>query len=254
MEKKIKFIILALLVILAAAFLVNLQTYASKKAVERERNDLKRENETLARKIDETVKEKKQLEERIVLLTGDLDKLSQEKESLERIKEGLQRRYELVVREKGEFTEKINSAKGENETLKQQIKSLSEGKEDLENKLAQLQKEKSSLQQKISQLDKSKESIELSPIVVRSQPQDNSPQEKEAAAGQAGKILAVNKDNNFVIIDLGEESGVETGKALKVYRQEEPVGAIEVIEVRKNISACDIKNESAPIEVGDTVR
>jgi len=109
-----------------------------------------------------------------------------------------------------------------------------------------------------------KESIELPPIVVRPQTALTTavPSKKEEPAVEenseqvfvGGSVLGVNKEGNFVIIDLGKNAGVKSGDTLKVYREGKAVASIEIIEVRESISACDIREEIKPIEVGDTVR
>jgi len=74
------------------------------------------------------------------------------------------------------------------------------------------------------------------------------------AAAIDGKVLAVMRDNNFVVIDLGEESGVRVGDVFGVYRKGAKIAAIETIRTAKNVSACDIKEENKSILVGDTVK
>ena len=110
------------------------------------------------------------------------------------------------------------------------------------------------------------ESVELPPIVVRpqedreaitTQPTVTIPAPQEAlveAPRFKGNVLTVNKDSNFVIIDLGEDSGVKVGNTFQVDRGGEPVAIIEVIKASKSVSACDIKEEKTPIKVGDVIR
>jgi len=111
--------------------------------------------------------------------------------------------------------------------------------------------------------------VELPPIVVKPK-QQSAPQaqaapatvrpqavpqaEKPAGHSLRGKVVAFNKDNNFVVIDLGEEQGVKTGDAFKVYRNDNAIASVEVIQLRRSISACDIKQEKQPVRVGDSVR
>ena len=95
------------------------------------------------------------------------------------------------------------------------------------------------------------ESVELPPIVVR--PQAASLPINETGIGM-GKVLAVNRDNNFVIMDLGGEQGIKVGNTFVVYRGDQPIADVEVVQARQSISACDIKRETTPIKVGDTIR
>jgi hypothetical protein len=97
-----------------------------------------------------------------------------------------------------------------------------------------------------------KESVELPAIVVRSG--------TSAVKGQAqiqdypGKVLAVNLDSNFVVIDLGASSGVKVGDTFNVYRNARPIGTLGVIQTRAGISACDIKKMNTPLKIGDHVK
>lgn len=72
--------------------------------------------------------------------------------------------------------------------------------------------------------------------------------------GFNGRIVSVNEENNFVIVDVGEEAGVGLGDALSVYRDSKYVAQLEVIQVRKDIAAADIKNQWTQVQVGDTIR
>jgi len=56
-----------------------------------------------------------------------------------------------------------------------------------------------------------------------------------------GEIIAVNHEEKFVVIDIGEASGLRPGAILKIMRGDKNVGSVEVIEMRKEISAADIK-------------
>jgi hypothetical protein len=56
-------------------------------------------------------------------------------------------------------------------------------------------------------------------------------------------------------VDLGEESGIRAGDSFRVYRDNnQEIATVEVIQVRQNISACDIKKETVSIKIGDTIR
>ena len=102
----------------------------------------------------------------------------------------------------------------------------------------------------VAALEKKRESVELPAIVVRSSPSSG----KAEAPAFGGKILAINADNNFVVIDLGASSGVKIGDSFNVYRAQKVIGSIAVIQVRDSISACDIKRTSAPLRIGDNIK
>jgi len=101
--------------------------------------------------------------------------------------------------------------------------------------------------------DKPKGSVELPAIVVRSLPPSEEKVKTESSSS-IGKVLAVNPDSNFVVIDLGVSSGVKAGDTFNVYRDGKSIGLIEVIQTRGNISACDIKKKNTVLKIGDSIK
>jgi len=231
--------------------LTNEKLQRDKAALELEITNLNRDKEELQRKLDYNQKM--------------MDSLAQE-----------------LVRDKNEkiaADEAVKVIKNENAMLRRQIAAINERKENLERKLLELQDKNTNLEKKVKELDtnlqtsvsqidtlkkqvtsgesvspeKKEEAVELPPIVVRPR-QESVPIESSVGASLVGKILAVNADNNFVVIDLGEDNGVKIGDVFKVWRDSKQVADIEVIQVRRSISACDIKKEMTPLKVGDLVK
>ncbi|MFA5287186.1 MAG: hypothetical protein WC394_02820 [Candidatus Omnitrophota bacterium] len=230
----------------------NEQLQRDKSTSEIELNNLKRERADLSRQLEYNKKL--------------LDSIAQE-----------------LVREKNDKTQIQDSYKtihNENSILSRQLASLNTRKVNLERNLQGLKEDKDTLKRRVSEMESMltekltqinglkgriegvksgmpveeiKESIELPAIVVKPQPGAPGGQE-EFGATLMGRVMAVNKDNNFVIIDLGDDAGIKVGDALRVYRADKPIANIEAMQVRRNISACDIKKQGAPIKIGDIVR
>ena len=71
----------------------------------------------------------------------------------------------------------------------------------------------------------------------------------------AGRIITVNNEHKFVVIDIGRDDQVKIGMSFDVYRRGKEIGKIEVIETRRDIAACDIKEISVrQFKANDTVR
>jgi len=70
-----------------------------------------------------------------------------------------------------------------------------------------------------------------------------------------GRVVTVNRDHNFVVIDLGKQDGISITDSFKVYRGDTLVGSIEVIQAREGIAAADIidAREGFYIERNDIV-
>lgn len=222
----------------------------------------------------------------------DVKNLSREKEDLKRQLDYNQKLMDSIAQEvvrerndKFKIQEMLQPIKNENAILRRQLRSLITRKINLERKVQKLQEDNTSLERrfnemeamvkdkvdKISELKKQVDSsaqpvgaakptmaqsgdgsVELPPIVVRPQ--------AEAVADEpmtySGRIIGINKENNFVIMDMGEEHGIKIGDTFQVYREHDSkaVATIEVIQVRQSISACDIKRQIMPIKVGDKIR
>ncbi len=166
----------------------------------------------------------------------------------------------------------------DNNSLRNEIKQLSSTKIALEKSIAKMSDDKgvvekklveteSIIQDRIDELWKVKKdvdarfnmskgtssgSVELAPIVVNAnvEPAKTGP----ATFRKGGFVVSINDDNNFVIINLGERDGVRVGDAYKIYREGRAIGTVAVIQVRKDISAADIKQKTMPFRAGDPVR
>ena len=55
-----------------------------------------------------------------------------------------------------------------------------------------------------------------------------------------GRILSVDTDTEFVIVNLGAKDGVKLGDMLSVYRGKEFLGDIKVTRVQPEMSAADL--------------
>lgn len=70
-----------------------------------------------------------------------------------------------------------------------------------------------------------------------------------------GRIVTVNREHDFVVIDIGKQDGVALGSSFDVYRDDFIIGSVEVIQVRERIAAADIKDikEGFYIEIDDVI-
>lgn len=103
------------------------------------------------------------------------------------------------------------------------------------------------------------QAIQLPPIVVRPQGESRgiaAPLPALSAPAQIsarGRVVSVDRDNHFVVIDLGKSAGLKLGDVFRVVRAGQPIAELSVIQVRDRISACDIVKETSTIIPGDQV-
>lgn len=116
--------------------------------------------------------------------------------------------------------------------------------------------------------------VELPPIVVKagSSVPDPSPvsfstptpaqperivlQQVTSPKGLEGKIMTINEEHRFVVIDLGSDDGLEIGMVFSVHHGKKEITKIRIVGTRKQIAAADIINfkRRIGIRVGDAVR
>ncbi|MBN3040227.1 MAG: hypothetical protein JW867_03795 [Candidatus Omnitrophica bacterium] len=223
---------------------------------------LDKDNKELSIKIDQLTKEKERITEDLkfkerTLRVMSMDLVSEREERASAVQELTKLRSENVS-----LKRELVLANKEQMKLQNNLKSAIETKNSLENRMAEAEnvlKEKSlafkELQDELkSAIAGSKRivstetaSVELPPIVVK----PSAP----GLRGIRGEIIAVNREERFVVIDLGEASGLRPGMLLKVMRGDREIASVEVIETRKEISAADIKETMGglTIQEGDIV-
>ncbi|MGD9015544.1 MAG: hypothetical protein PVI33_05940 [Candidatus Omnitrophota bacterium] len=281
MGDKLKIIVIALAVLLMISLFLIFITQGAKSKLEREYNltkqRLTQENKALASRLESILAENRSLEGKLGVVQDDLERISSEKEQF-------QQKYELVSKEReallaqsksyAQFEKNLESLEKENQVLKEQIASLEKEKRTLENNLQQTKQDKASFEQKIAQAKQilkqkpssaavyAKEqelsvtqeagvwSVDLPPIVVS--PQITSG--VESSSSLSGEILNVNTEYAFVVINLGQQMGVQEGMVFDVFRSNKFLGKIEVIQLRERIAACDIIQADVLFKTGDSVR
>lgn len=255
------------------------------------KKDLEFQLETLRNELKSAQINNEELQQRKSALELDLKSLLHEREDLRRQLEYNQKLTDSIAQEvvrekndKAQILESLKVIKNENVIFRRQLNSLTNRKVKLEKKLQEFQEERAALERRLSEMEtmllekssriialeeqwqkissaakpkkpeEEKESVDLPPIIVRPQVEEAAMQEDAAVSQTQGKVLAINKENNFVVINLGETAGIRVGNTFGVYREDQPIATIEVIQTRKDIAACDIKQEIAPISIGDTVK
>lgn len=90
-------------------------------------------------------------------------------------------------------------------------------------------KEKTALEEKVAELAAAlPKNIELEKIVVK------------PIRELTGKVIAFDKENTFVVIDLGSKDNLKLGDVLSVYRDDKFIGKVQVEKVEEKTSAAVI--------------
>lgn len=219
--------------------------------------------------------EKKQLEKSEKLNQKEIARLN---ESLEELKA----QRELQQAKIQEYERKITAVKDELEIEKrakedalsaieksnQEFSSLKAAKIKAESELNITQEALKGLQEQLAAIEKAKESLAQKPKEQETLPEEKSPDvqlEKivvassggssqataaslptQSASTQAlveGKVLVVNKEYDFVVVNIGQKENINVADDLEVFRNHKKVGEMKVEEVRDTMSVATPNNK-----------
>ncbi|MGE5197681.1 MAG: hypothetical protein ACM3IL_04180 [Deltaproteobacteria bacterium] len=187
-------------------------------------------------------------------LSGDLQKEKDAKQEaiaqIDQLKTDLANQKDLRV----SIEKKLTQAQDDIKKIQTQLKDLNAQKVNLEEKLQSFSKEEAP----------KSSGVELGKIVVNPETGQEMPAEEQqgsagtgeaAASGTEGKILVVNKDYNFAVINMGNKDGVGIGNIFSVYHNGRYIGDIKVEKVHDSMSAAgflstDVKDK---VSEGDRV-
>jgi predicted nucleic acid-binding Zn-ribbon protein len=249
-------------------------------------NDIRSELKSIQIKNEELAREKSGLELDLKNTKNEKDDLARKFEYNRKLLDNISKELVAEKNYKMGIESSFKALKNEYTLLTRQIKGLDSSKIGLERKVQELKERNAALENRVSDFEvglisrisqfkeqlesiqssrvgiekaetavpKRESSVELPPIIVRPQtvPLTQHPIGDTMPAGS--KVLSINKENNFVIIDKGAGGGVKVGQIFNVEREGKQIAELEVIQVRDNIAACDIKSAATPIKVGDAVR
>lgn len=219
-------------------------------------NKEKFEKATLQNELAEVLKEKKKLSqdiEELKLIKSDLEiKLSGLEAQAKVLSENYaeEKAQNDVVRSKLAETEKelsgirskIETVASEKEKLQEMLVSEKVKYGELKERVDKLVSLKDMLEDKVRDI-MNRQGIELERIVVK------------AEGELEGRVLVVNREYNFIVVDIGSKDDIELGSTLTVFRAGRYVGEAQVEKVYDTMSAATIKKESksGAISVDDSV-
>jgi flagellar basal body-associated protein FliL len=149
---------------------------------------------------------------------------------LEQLKVDLEQ--QKVLRQ--DIENRLNQAQDDGKKIKEQIKIM--------------QQQKTELEAKIKNLESISSGVELGKVVVAPAPAVK-PGKKSAAPAAPqgksleGKVMVVNKDYNFAVLNLGSKDGVNTGDEFSVYHAGKVIGVLKVEKVHESMAAAGFPEE-----------
>jgi len=188
--------------------------------------------DTLTSSLEQETKAKQEVLDQVVQLKVDLEK-----------QKGLRTDLETKLTKSQKDVEKVQA----------QLKEMESKKAQLETQIKDLEAQ---AQQAQGQQQTQAQGVELGTIVVGSEDNGVSgqaagstsreqPKEKARVSSLLeGKVLVVNKDYNFVVINLGSKDGVNAGDVFVLYHNNKYIGDIKVEKIHESMSAADFTSAS----------
>ena len=129
--------------------------------------------------------------------------------------------------------------KSENTSLKEALTKESQEKEALQTELASTQEKISALEEKAKNEENAR--LELEGKVKESELAEVQLDKIVVTPGEipSGQVVSVDLENNFLIINLGQEHGVTPDLVMSVFRGDKYLGDIKVTRVQAGMSVAD---------------
>ena len=90
------------------------------------------------------------------------------------------------------------------------------------------------------------EAVPQQPVEITPVPQGPIP-----GSGLQGKVLVINKDYNFAVINLGSKDGIKLGDIFSVYHNDTYIGDVKVEKIHDSMSAAGFSSLEGGTKVGE---
>ena len=270
----------------AAAIYLQMQEREKRQAKERELQLAVTEVDNLKVQLDETQRSKSRAEEELADLKKEFSRTQDELVKTIKAQETLTRNIEDREQEIARLTKDLDQTKGESKQMSGQLSALQGERDAVKKRLADLERAKQDLESKVMELS-DRPTVELDKVLVTNDPAGGlqaggvgmadlgsssavsslgssaespgslvMPVSTGAASTSAGQVVVINREYDFVVVNLGKNHGLSVGQEFQIVRGNEVLGRAKVEKVYDELSAAALLPDSkkSSIREGDTVR
>ncbi len=246
----------------AVAVVMQMQERERRQAKERELHLAVAENDDLKARMDELQQSKTRVEDDLIRVRKDLAQSQDELVSAIEKQEALSRAVEDREKEIGRISRDLEQAHSESKQAAAQLTEAQSERETLKLQLADLERAKTDLESKLTDLT-NRPTVELDKVTVNGDepvssvsPSPFVPMATTGAGGPNGQVVVVNREYDFIVMNLGKNHGLSVGQEFQVVRDNQILGRVKVEKVYDELSAAAILPESQKdsIQEGDTVK
>lgn len=245
MSKTFK-IVLVLLVIASIAsallavfaFIGKEREYMKRLLVEDKLAATLKDKNRIEKEIEESKKAAQEAQTKLSVLQTSVDNITQqieiEKEKSKTMVLDLADKKQEAARLKDE----LDKEKREKLSISKKLEELQFDYEKVKKEAAKIKNEKMMLEQKVSELEE--KSVNLDKIVVSPQSSLSEEPKEPIRDLLRGRVLVVNKEYNFIVLDLGQNDGVKKGMVFEIREGSEFLGKAEIDKVYETMSSATL--------------
>lgn len=159
----------------------------------------------------------------------------------------------------------LDQLKSERADLEAKVTQAQDVTNKLRDRIKEIASEKAKIELKLRELESKTQGVELGKIVVNPegasiatdgtspsmQPQASGASALKPAQAKEGKVLVVNKDYNFVVINLGSRDAVDIGEVFSVFHNSKNVGDVKIEKVHDSMSAAGFSSSDMKDKVAE---
>ena len=248
--------VLAVLAMGVAGFAIVLQMQEREKrqTMERELTLARAENDDLKGRLDEAQQAQSTMEQQLGQAKGDLLQSRDELAKALKAQDTLQHSIEDREKEIARLTRSLEQAQADSEQAQAKLQTERDA---IKHQLAELERAKGDLESKLTELSSGQPTVELDRVLVTNEPSTSIlPVTATRQVASTGQIVVVNREYDFIVMNLGRNHGLSIGQEFQIVRGGDVLGHVKVEKVYDELSAAAILPDSKKdaIREGDTVK
>ena len=238
----------------AVAIVLQFQERDKRQAKERELHVATTEIDTLTTQVEKAQGSLLVAEEDLSTVRLELglaqDELVRAAESQEVLTKSIEDREQEIAR----LSTDVVHATQESETTRDQMAALRSEYEGMTQQLDDLEQAKADLETKVLELS-GRPTVELAKIRVAGDYAGGGMVMPVSVATQDGQVVVINREYDFIVMNLGKNHGLTVGQEFKIVRDNEVLGRVRVEKVYDELSAAALlpNSKKNSIREGDLV-
>ena len=243
----------------AAAIYLTMQEREKRQAKEKELRLALTENDDLKSRVEEIQQQKSKVEGELTNVQTELTQLQSDLAKAVKAQETLTQSVDDREKEISRLTKELDSARNDAKQATAKLTELKTQQEEAKRQLSDLGRAKSELESKVMELS-SQPTVELDKVTVGDSlapvPGTVVPLSVSSEPLANGQVVVINRDYDFIVMNLGKNHGLSIGQEFQVVRGAEVLGKVKVEKVYDELSAATILPDSkkSVIREGDTVK